>query len=80
MFSKVFWRDAAERAIKTFAQTLAALLSATATPLLAFDWPVLLGVAATAALLSLLTSVGSARTTSETLTPASLVKDTSESV
>lgn len=59
MFTKVFWKDAGERAVKTFAQAAVALLTAGATGLLGIDWPQLLSVAGLAALVSILTSVGS---------------------
>ncbi|QIK63188.1 holin [Leucobacter viscericola] len=59
MFTKLFWKDAGERAVKTFAQAAVALLTAGATGLLGIDWPQLLSVAGLAALVSILTSVGS---------------------
>lgn len=61
MVTRAFWADVAERAVKTFAQTLALLLAADGANLLTVDWPTSLGVAGTAAVLSVLTSVGSAR-------------------
>lgn len=60
MWTKAFWRAAAERSIKTFAQTAAALLVAAGTGLLDSDWQSTASVAGMAALLSVLTSVGSA--------------------
>lgn len=52
------WAKAAGiRALKTFAQTLAATL-ATCTTILDAPWTVALGTAALAAVLSLLTSIG----------------------
>lgn len=59
MWQKQFWIAAAERAIKTFAQALAAVLVAGATSILEVDWQQSLGVAALAAVLSVCTSVGS---------------------
>ena len=60
MFTAQFWKDAGERAVKTFAQTLLALvLAAGVTSIVALNWPVLLGTAGTAALVSLLTSLAS---------------------
>jgi hypothetical protein len=50
----------AERAVKTFAQTLGAALGAGAADLLSVGWKQALSVAGFAALLSVLTSVGSA--------------------
>jgi hypothetical protein len=56
-----FWRQAAERAAKTFGQALAATWAAGAgLDLFAIDWSGSLGVAGAAALLSLATSLGSA--------------------
>ncbi len=59
MFSKAFALATAERAVKTFAQTLVALLSVGATGLLDVDWPVALSAAGLATLLSVLTSIAS---------------------
>lgn len=55
-----FWRAGAERAIKTFAQALVAVLGAGATGLLDVDWAQAFSVAALAAVLSVHTSVASA--------------------
>lgn len=51
-------RTAAIRAVKTFAQTLGAMLTAAGTGLLDTDWLTSLSVAGMAALLSVLTTVG----------------------
>lgn len=59
MRTKQFWLDAGERAVKTFAQAAVALLTASATGLLGVDWLQLFSVAGFAALVSLLTSIGS---------------------
>lgn len=67
MTTRAFWIDAAERAGKTFAQTLLALLSAVSTGALitgGIPWAFVLGavvVAAWAAAISLLTSIASTR-------------------
>lgn len=60
LFSKQFWKAAAERAVKTFAQSAAALLTANAVGLLDADWTGIASVSGLAALVSVLTSVGSA--------------------
>lgn len=59
MFSLAWLKGAAERAIKTFAQSLIAGFVISA-PIAEQPWLVALGTAATAAVLSLLTSIGSA--------------------
>lgn len=78
MFTSLFWKDAGERAVKTFAQTLVAyLIAAGVTTVIAVNWPVALGTAALAAVVSLLTSVGSAAATKDkpTVSPASAAVD-----
>lgn len=78
MFTGLFWRDTVERFVKTFAQALLALLVvAPNTPILAFDWPSALGLAATAAVISFLTSFVSAGVTKKvsTVSPASAAPD-----
>jgi len=78
MFTKLFWKDAGERAIKTFAQALLALLIvAPNTPVIGFDWPTLLFTAATSAVISLLTSIvsGVATKNTPTVSPASAAPD-----
>lgn len=59
MWTKQFWVDSAERAIRTFAQALIAVLGAGAVNILTVDWVQALSVAAGAAVLSLLTSIAS---------------------
>ncbi|HEY5444111.1 MAG TPA: holin [Pyrinomonadaceae bacterium] len=74
MFDKLFWRDALERALKTFAQAVLAVIGVAATtPVTGFDWPTILLTGATAAVISLLTSFVSVGS-SNTVSPASLVK------
>lgn len=60
MWSESFWKAASERALRTFAQALAALIGAGAVNVIDVDWPANLGIAATAALLSVLTSIAAA--------------------
>ena len=60
MFDQRFWIAAAERAVKTFAQTLVALIGTGAVGVMDLDWLQMLSVAATATILSVLTSVASA--------------------
>lgn len=55
-YSVPFWAGLGERALKTFAQSLAASL-AVGTGLLDVDWLGALGIAGTATLLSVLTSI-----------------------
>lgn len=59
MFTRAFALDAAERAVKTFAQALVAVFVAGVT-IMSVPWGDALAVAATAALVSGLTSVSSA--------------------
>lgn len=59
MLNKSFWKDLTERAIKTFAQTLLAVL-AVGVPVWEMEWVSALGIAAGATVLSVLTSVASA--------------------
>lgn len=59
MFTRPFLSATLERAIKTFAQTLAALLVGNGTGILDTDWTGNLSVAGMAAVVSVLTSIGS---------------------
>jgi hypothetical protein len=63
MWTKLFWKKAAERAIKTFAQTLSITLGAGAVNVFSVGWKQAIGVSLGATLLSVLTSVGSAQVT-----------------
>ncbi len=60
-----FWKGAAERAIFTFAQAFVAVLAVgtVAVPIYSIDWPYVLAVSATAALLSVAKSVAAGATT-----------------
>ncbi|MFI1102919.1 holin [Streptomyces sp. TLI_146] len=59
MFTKAFWKATAERAIRTFAQSLAAVLTAGATNLFDVDWKAALATAGLATLASVLMAIGS---------------------
>lgn len=56
---KVFLKDTAERAVKTFAQAFVAVLLAGGTSLLDVDWMNALSVAGLAFVISIFTSIGS---------------------
>jgi hypothetical protein len=60
MFTATFWKSAAERAIKTVAQALIAVLAATTFDWFTADWQAIAGTAVTAGVLSLLSSIASA--------------------
>ena len=60
MFTYRFWQLTIERAIKTFAQSLAAIFSAAGLGLLTVPWSASLSTAGMAAVLSVLTSMASA--------------------
>lgn len=59
MFTVDFWKSAAERAIKTVAQALIAVIAATTFDWFSADWQAIAGTAATAGVLSLLSSIAS---------------------
>lgn len=59
MFTKQFWMETAERGIKTFAQAAGALLVGEGLGVLTVDWPQVASVAGLAAVVSVLTSIGS---------------------
>lgn len=62
MTTGLFWKATAERAVRTFAQTLVAVLTAGATDLLDVDWGGALSASGLAALLAVLTAVASSGT------------------
>ncbi len=66
MWTKKFWKAAVERAVKTFAQAAVAFLAAGLTGLLEVDWVQLASVSGLAALISVLTSIGSGAITDGT--------------
>lgn len=57
--NKTFWKDTVERAVKTFAQSMVAVMTAGATGVLDVDWVNALSVSLFATLVSVLTSIGS---------------------
>jgi hypothetical protein len=61
MFTSRFWQLTAERAVKTFAQSLVAIFSAAGVGLLTAPWPTALSTAGMATVLSVLTSMASTR-------------------
>lgn len=63
MWSIGFWKSAVERAVKTFAQAFVAVLGGGAVNVVDADLKAAFGVAAGAALLSVLTSLASAKIT-----------------
>jgi hypothetical protein len=63
IFTKAFWLESTERAIKTAAQTFLALDVGETFNLLNIDWSNMLGVAGGAAVLSYCTSIVSASIT-----------------
>jgi len=60
MWTLDFWKDLGERAVKTFAQAMAAGLAAGVVGILDVPWVDVLSVSALVTLLSVLTSIGSA--------------------
>jgi hypothetical protein len=60
LFTLAFFKGAAERAIKTGAQTLAGYFVIGTTGVLDFDWVAALSVTAAAMVASLVTSIGNA--------------------
>lgn len=73
--NKLFWYDTGERAIKTVAQTMVALLTADGVlGLFSVNWKEMLSVSGLAGLTSILTSIASAGSGNS----ASLVVDTKE--
>lgn len=57
IWTSSFWKAAAERAVRTLAQSMIAVLAVGQTNILTVDWQSALAVAATATVLSLLTSI-----------------------
>jgi hypothetical protein len=70
MFTLAFWHLTLVRAVKTFAQALAALLGANAVDLVHANWFVTLSTAGLAGLMSVLTSVSTISTDAPQLNAA----------
>ena len=60
LFTKVFWEDAAERAVKSGAQAVVLALGGDAFSVWAVDWQTVSGIGLGGIALSLLTSIASA--------------------
>lgn len=60
MWTKTFWAQVLERVVKAFSASLLASLTAGATGILSVPWTAALGVAALAAVVSVLQSIVSA--------------------
>ena len=73
MFTKSFWQDAGERAIRTSAQALLALFATNISGVLEVDWAQAFSVSALAAITSILMSI--AATNRGDLESASLRKE-----
>ena len=69
IWTKAFWKGAGERAIKTFFQTLVALIGTTAITVQDVSWLVVLSGALLATILSVATSIGNAEFTAGVTTP-----------
>ena len=61
MFSRYFWKSTLERALKSFAQSLLAVLGVAQVGVLDVAWPAAVSTAAMAGVLSVLTSLASAK-------------------
>lgn len=55
--NKSFWKSALIRALRTFCQSLVALIGTDAINIVNIDWLTIIGIAATTAVMSLLTSI-----------------------
>lgn len=66
MYSWCFWKDALERALRTFAEAAVALLTASGAGLLDSDLKQVVSVSGMAALIALLTSVSAGAVSPDT--------------
>ena len=71
-WNKAFWLDTVERAVKTGAQVLVALIGTGSVGLLDVDWQNSLSVTIVAMIVSILTSIASSGTV-DTVSPASTI-------
>ena len=55
--TKKWWKAAGIRALKTFCQALVALIGTDAVSIVSLDWPAMVGIALSSAVLSMLTSI-----------------------
>lgn len=55
--NKSFWKSALIRALRTFCQSLVTLIGTDAINIVNIDWLTIIGIAATTAVMSLLTSI-----------------------
>lgn len=55
--NKSFWKSALIRALRTFCQSLVTLIGTDAVNIIDIDWLTITGIAATTAVMSLLTSI-----------------------
>jgi hypothetical protein len=83
VFSKVFLADASERALKTVAQVVLALLTVDGADILSLDYGQVASAALTAGVISILTSIVSAsargsESASLTINPPTPVKEDTE--
>jgi hypothetical protein len=74
MFTTLFWKEATERAVKTFAQFIVTLGTAQALNVFTLDWQTTIGIGLGGMLLSYATSIISANIGPDKGTP-SLVKE-----
>lgn len=75
MFTKLFWRDTAERVVSTAAQAAIAVLTADGVVGVAdVDFEAGASIVALAALVSFLKAIVAGKATDESVSPASLVK------
>lgn len=76
MFTKLFWKDSAERVVFTMVQVLLALWASDGVfDVLNVDWRATASVVLSAGVLAFLKSVLAAKTTDDSVSPASFAHD-----